>query len=248
MEDTQINQWNNKANTAGTYPQFTSGKAQNADKVNGITFHKETKSNGVVAVWGQIGDPDHAWMLDAVALRKFLNVEGGATNYIHPPTHPASMIVTTAQMRFVSDEEKQSWNNKSERHDHPYLPLSGGTVTGVTTFKKQVWFQEDVELQSDARVKGNIRDPEITEEQLEKAMKYINVYRYHYLQNPDRDHLGFLAQEWKEVFGEDCVEENDKEILQLKIIPMMAIMWKAIQKLYREVGKKGGDLDAEKRI
>ena len=37
-----------------------------------------------------------------------------ANNYVHPTTHPASIIVQDASHKFVSDVEKNTWNNKSD--------------------------------------------------------------------------------------------------------------------------------------
>ena len=45
---------------------------------------------------------------------KLDGIEEGANKYIHPDTHPASMIVETSSKRFVSDEEKSTWNSKSD--------------------------------------------------------------------------------------------------------------------------------------
>ncbi len=43
---------------------------------------------------------------------KLRDIEENATNYQHPSTHPASIIVETANKRFVTDAEKTKWNNK----------------------------------------------------------------------------------------------------------------------------------------
>ena len=43
---------------------------------------------------------------------KLSTIEEGANKYIHPSTHPASMIVETSEKRFVSDIEKATWNAK----------------------------------------------------------------------------------------------------------------------------------------
>ena len=37
------------------------------------------------------------------------------TGYVHPSTHPASMIVEDATHRFVTDTEKNTWNNKADK-------------------------------------------------------------------------------------------------------------------------------------
>ena len=44
---------------------------------------------------------------------KLDDVEVGANNYVHPDTHPASMIAQDSNNRFVTDAEKTGWNNKA---------------------------------------------------------------------------------------------------------------------------------------
>ena len=45
---------------------------------------------------------------------KLNGIEEGANNYIHPTKHEASMIIEDSTHRFVTDEEKGGWSNKSE--------------------------------------------------------------------------------------------------------------------------------------
>ena len=45
---------------------------------------------------------------------KLIGIEEGANKYIHPDTHPASMIVESSDRRFVSDAEKSNWNAKED--------------------------------------------------------------------------------------------------------------------------------------
>lgn len=44
--------------------------------------------------------------------QKLEGIEEGANNYEHPATHPASMITTDSQRRFVSDAQIAAWNAK----------------------------------------------------------------------------------------------------------------------------------------
>lgn len=106
----------------------------------------------------------------------------GVNSYVHPPTHPATIIVQDATHRFVTDTQISTWNGKANTsgtytglivgsanklttartltigntgktfdgtanvtwsiseigaapasHTHSYLPLSGGTITGMIT-------------------------------------------------------------------------------------------------------------------
>ena len=43
---------------------------------------------------------------------KLANIEDGANKYVHPSSHPASMITENSSKRFVSDSEKEKWNDK----------------------------------------------------------------------------------------------------------------------------------------
>lgn len=44
--------------------------------------------------------------------KKLDGIAAGANNYVHPSTHPASMISQDANNRFVTDAEKANWNSK----------------------------------------------------------------------------------------------------------------------------------------
>lgn len=45
--------------------------------------------------------------------KKLDGIAAGANNYVHPSTHPATMITQDATHRFVSDTEKNTWNGKA---------------------------------------------------------------------------------------------------------------------------------------
>ena len=51
-------------------------------------------------------------------------------SYVHPDTHPASMIVQDATHRFVSDTEKNTWNSKAN---------TSGTYTGLVVGSAGKW-------------------------------------------------------------------------------------------------------------
>ena len=46
---------------------------------------------------------------------KLANIEDGANKYVHPSSHSTSMIIETSSKRFVSDTEKEKWNNKVDK-------------------------------------------------------------------------------------------------------------------------------------
>lgn len=43
---------------------------------------------------------------------KLANIEDEANKYVHPNSHPAGMITENSSKRFVSDSEKEKWNDK----------------------------------------------------------------------------------------------------------------------------------------
>lgn len=45
---------------------------------------------------------------------KLASIEEGANKYIHPDTHPASMIEETPEKQFVSQEQIEKWDNKQD--------------------------------------------------------------------------------------------------------------------------------------
>ncbi|EHQ88303.1 tail fiber protein [Desulfosporosinus youngiae] len=44
---------------------------------------------------------------------KLAGIATGANNYVHPSTHPPSIIVQDSSNRFVTDSEKSTWNGKA---------------------------------------------------------------------------------------------------------------------------------------
>ncbi|SDD75764.1 hypothetical protein SAMN02799630_03950 [Paenibacillus sp. UNCCL117] len=52
-------------------------------------------------------------LMSAADKGKLDGVAAGANNYVHPATHPASVIAQDASNRFVTDTEKAAWNGKA---------------------------------------------------------------------------------------------------------------------------------------
>ena len=51
-------------------------------------------------------------LMSAVDKKKLDNISANANNYVHPSTHPATMITEDTTHKFVSDAEKTKWNDK----------------------------------------------------------------------------------------------------------------------------------------
>ena len=56
---------------------------------------------------------------------KLDNVSEGANNYVHPETHPASIISQDSNNRFVTDAEKSEWSAKQPAGNYATLDGSG---------------------------------------------------------------------------------------------------------------------------
>lgn len=56
---------------------------------------------------------------------KLEGIDDGANNYVHPASHPASIITQTATARFTTDVEKATWNGKADK------TLASTTVAGL---------------------------------------------------------------------------------------------------------------------
>lgn len=110
---------------------------------------------------------------------KLAGIEAGANKYIHPPTHPASMIEESTDKQFVSASEKASWNAKetpagaqakvdahATRKDNPH----NVTVTQI-----------GAETPSGAQQKANIAE--------NNAKQYAQTLVNNHLQNYDNPHL-----------------------------------------------------------
>lgn len=70
-------------------------------------------------------------------VRKYYKLKNSSNSYdiVYLYTD-ANAVATTAERQFVSSEEKATWNAKSDSHSHPYLLLSGGTMTGAIVTKE----------------------------------------------------------------------------------------------------------------
>jgi hypothetical protein len=59
------------------------------------------------------GAPQNDGLMRATDKLKLDGISAGANNYVHPATHPATMITEDATHRFATDTEKSNWNSKS---------------------------------------------------------------------------------------------------------------------------------------
>jgi hypothetical protein len=72
-------------------------------------------------------------LMSSIDKTKLDGIATGATNYVHPANHPASIITQDATNRFVTDAEKTSWNTKANGvHNHTLDDVTDVDVTNKT--------------------------------------------------------------------------------------------------------------------
>lgn len=103
-------------------------EVQNATRIKNL---KELTEELAQKAGGGVATPDGAGLMTPEDKEKLDGIEEGANKYIHPLTHPASMITQDATRRFVSDTEKKNWNNKISRDS--YKVGTGGMLEDVSS-------------------------------------------------------------------------------------------------------------------
>ena len=61
-------------------------------------------------------------------LTKLNGITPGANAYVHPSSHPATMIVEDATHRFATDTEKSSWNSRTRKYS---ATIGNGSLTTI---------------------------------------------------------------------------------------------------------------------
>ena len=108
-----------RATHTGTQAISTVAGLQSALDGKAATLHAHTTATTTVE--GFMSSTDKI-KLDGIAT--------GATAYIHPANHPASVITQDASNRFVTDAEKTSWNAKQPAGTYA---TGTGTASGTNT-------------------------------------------------------------------------------------------------------------------
>ncbi|REE57502.1 parallel beta-helix repeat protein [Paenibacillus taihuensis] len=82
--------------------------ALSGDVTGSAVFDGTANINIVASV--PAATPSAEGLMSAADKSKLDGIAAGANNYVHPATHPATMIVEDATHRFVTDVEKAAWN------------------------------------------------------------------------------------------------------------------------------------------
>ena len=72
---------------------------------------------------------------------KLDGIATGANNYVHPTSHPASIIVEDSTHRFVTDAEKNVWSSKSDFSGN-YKDLTNKPTVSATTLLVSDWYSD----------------------------------------------------------------------------------------------------------
>lgn len=82
-------------------------------EVSGKTLTLKSKSGKVLstAIYPIVSQSEDGIMLAADKV-KLDGIANNANNYIHPASHPASIITQDITHRFITDDERNSWNSK----------------------------------------------------------------------------------------------------------------------------------------
>ena len=97
--------------------------------------------------WREVTDSLKGYMTPELK-KKLDGIAIGANNYVHPSSHPASMIAQDATHRFVSDTEKNTWNGKASTSlvsttANGLMPKRDGSATSIFTgdgaWKQLAW-------------------------------------------------------------------------------------------------------------
>lgn len=88
--------------------------------------NKAEKTPATTAADGLMSKSDKA-KLDGVA--------AGANNYVHPGSHPATMITEDSSHRFATDAEKSGWNNKANTFE---IDCNAYYIAATAAAQKQI--------------------------------------------------------------------------------------------------------------
>jgi hypothetical protein len=92
---------------------------------------------------------------------KLDGIEAGANNYVHPDSHPASMITQSSSYRFVTDAEKSTWNAKSD------LALGTTSSTAYRGDRGKIAYDHSQEAHAPANAQKN---SDITKAEIEAKL------------------------------------------------------------------------------
>jgi len=97
-----------------------------ADAVKHITAAERTAWNAKAST--AVVTTTANGLMSSTDKSKLDGISAGANNYVHPSTHPPSIIAQDANNRFVTDSEKSTWNAKAGTAS----PVFTGTPTAPT--------------------------------------------------------------------------------------------------------------------
>lgn len=123
VTDTEKAAWNAKETVTGSQSKADAAQAAAAiDATSKVNAHAGDAVMHITAAeraaWNAKAPTTVATistngLMSSTDKSKLDGIATGANNYVHPATHPASIIVQDANNRFVTDAEKTAWNAKA---------------------------------------------------------------------------------------------------------------------------------------
>lgn len=257
VTDTEKSTWNGKANTSGTYTGLVVGSAAKwttartitlAGGVTGsvsldgsanVSITTTVTNNGHTHLWANITDKPSTFTPSSH--NQASNTITAMTGYAKASAVAAiaatdSLNVAVGKLEKALDGKQAAGSYAAASHTHPYLPTSGGTISGTLTVTGQILSNADVVAYSDARVKTNIR---VIEKPIE-ILNSISGYRYNMLGVDNSDQVGVIAQELVKVLPEAVITDNNgmMAVRYTNIIPVLIEAVKTLNKRLLEAENK----------
>lgn len=116
----------------GALATLTAGAIDNTNKANNKAYSNIKVDELLDALdLSDIAETENLKHFTATLLTKLNGIAANANNYSHPDAHDASMITESTTKRFVSDEEKASWDNSLDiLNKHVFLPMPYHLIQG----------------------------------------------------------------------------------------------------------------------
>ena len=115
-----------------TYVQNKIAEAQDGGEIDLSSYAFNVDLNEIV------DKEDGKGLISLSEIERLANVD----NYIHPNNHNATMIIEDENHRFVTDIEKENWNNKEEKnhtHEELHTHNNKNVLDNITSEKVNDW-------------------------------------------------------------------------------------------------------------
>ena len=110
--------------TDATYYDYTVYNGMDGEGAGDMlkAVYDPTEKNADAFSMGSMAETPTAKVMTDTERTKLAGIETGANKYVHPASHPPSIITQDENNRFVTDAEKASWSNKLSAETDPTVP------------------------------------------------------------------------------------------------------------------------------